>query len=458
MRLTPKIPKIGESEGFSNSDLFELKGFGERLSNLIIKINEPLVIVLDGAWGSGKSTFIKQWSGVLREQRTPVIIFDAFENDYHEDAFFTLASQVIEQAQKILGKTRTTKQFIEQTKKVGRVLVPLTAKLMIRAASLGALSASDLTESSDEIMKTISGDVSETIERVLDDKIKKIESDKLAIESFRSHLARLAGAMSEKLADVTDKASHLPPLVIVIDELDRCRPPFSINLLERIKHLFSVEGVCFVLVTHLPQLAVAIRGSYGQDMNAERYLEKFYHLKLSLPDDTRTGGPKKKYEKYVDYLWSSMELATDDPHWDALLQGGIVNFSYSYSLSYRTIERVVSCVALVTAATSKRNLRWPPLIVGLCVMKVENPSLYERVKNGVLEWEDAFKFLNMTPWNDQAAYDFYYRSWKFALSKNLSNEGWEEQYFSELHRYNLRRERIIPFMIGYIEELFQTKS
>ena len=67
MRLTPKEPEIPENGGFTDeNDLFGYRDFGGRLANLVQNIDEPLVITLDGPWGSGKSVFVKQWAGLLR--------------------------------------------------------------------------------------------------------------------------------------------------------------------------------------------------------------------------------------------------------------------------------------------------------------------------------------------------------------------------------------------------------
>ena len=61
MRLTPREPEIGPDDGFTEAnDLFGYAKFGERFANLVGSIDEPLVIVLDGPWGSGKSVFAKQ--------------------------------------------------------------------------------------------------------------------------------------------------------------------------------------------------------------------------------------------------------------------------------------------------------------------------------------------------------------------------------------------------------------
>lgn len=83
MRLTLKEPEIGSEDGFTkDNDLFGYAEFGERFANLVGRIDEPLVIVLDGPWGSGKSFFAKQWAGLLRQRGAPVNEFNAFANGY----------------------------------------------------------------------------------------------------------------------------------------------------------------------------------------------------------------------------------------------------------------------------------------------------------------------------------------------------------------------------------------
>ena len=60
MRLTPCEPVIPENEGFTKeNDIFGYRDFADKLANLVQNISEPLVITLDGPWGSGKSVFVK---------------------------------------------------------------------------------------------------------------------------------------------------------------------------------------------------------------------------------------------------------------------------------------------------------------------------------------------------------------------------------------------------------------
>lgn len=45
------------------------------------------------------------------------------------------------------------------------------------------------------------------------------------------------------LAEIAEKLDH--PLIFIIDELDRCKPEFSIRLIERIKH-FLILPILFL--------------------------------------------------------------------------------------------------------------------------------------------------------------------------------------------------------------------
>ena len=72
------------------------------------------------------------------------------------------------------------------------------------------------------------------------------------------------------------------PLFIFIDELDRCRPTYAIEMLETIKHIFDLKGVVFVVATDREQLQHSIRAIYGDGFDSQRYLERFFHRSVTL--------------------------------------------------------------------------------------------------------------------------------------------------------------------------------
>lgn len=454
MRLSPLPPYIGEIDGFTKkNDLFELAEFGDRLANLVCRLDDPLVVALDGAWGSGKSTFVRQWAGLLRQRHVPVILFDAFANDHQEDAFISLAGEIAAMAQARREQDgAAVESFVDKAKKVERVLAPLAVRASMRAATLSLLSAEDfkgLSEDVQEVIRATAADASAVTEGLIEERLKQAEADRNTLETFRESLRVLAGqlgsgsAVEEGSAGETDAGK---PLIFIIDELDRCRPPFALNLLERVKHLFSVENVCFVLVAHVPQLEAVIEGSYGSRVDARTYLEKFFHLRITLPEpDPRV---RNRTVRYVRHLWTAMGLSTGDVGYDDAIQKGLVALSRVHGLSLRSLERVAAYVALVYAATSERYFREPCLVVGLCVMKQIQPDVFAKARSGGLTWSDARDFLRPDKWSEETAREWYERWWRYVTGDETLERQWAEAIRSRPHLFktglDTEKERIVP--------------
>ena len=76
-------------------------------------------------------------------------------------------------------------------------------------------------------------------------------------------------------------------MIVMIDELDRCRPTYAIELLEVAKHLFSVDHIVFVLAINRTELAHSIQAIYGDRFDAEGYLRRFFDIDFQLPEPDR---------------------------------------------------------------------------------------------------------------------------------------------------------------------------
>lgn len=72
-------------------------------------------------------------------------------------------------------------------------------------------------------------------------------------------------------------------LVIFVDELDRCRPQYAVQLLERVKHYFGTDNVTFVFSVNVEELQHTVKQFYGEGFNAGRYLDRFFDIRVSLP-------------------------------------------------------------------------------------------------------------------------------------------------------------------------------
>ncbi len=153
MRLAPKPLEIGEEAGFKDTDLFGYKEFGKRLANLVESLEGSSVVAFDGPWGSGKTTFILQWAGLLRKRGAAVIRFDAFENDHQHDAFFSLAGEFFAYADQSanIGDERK-KAFVEKAAAVGKTIGLAGIQAGINWASGGLLNP-DLAKITEDIRK-----------------------------------------------------------------------------------------------------------------------------------------------------------------------------------------------------------------------------------------------------------------------------------------------------------------
>ena len=86
IRVQPLDIDIPAEDPFTN-DLLGRKEAVEILTNILRSIEGPCVLAVDGAWGAGKTTFLKILSRYLRNHRIPIIEFNAWETDFAGDPF-----------------------------------------------------------------------------------------------------------------------------------------------------------------------------------------------------------------------------------------------------------------------------------------------------------------------------------------------------------------------------------
>ncbi|MCS0388853.1 KAP family P-loop NTPase fold protein [Vibrio diabolicus] len=381
MRLTVPELQIGDSEGFSpEKDLFQRKAFGDRLYNLISNSDENLVLALDAQWGEGKSTFIKMWAGENRnksEHPLETIYFDAFENDYQKEPFLALASEIYELLE---DKAENKKQeFKDKAAQVFKTFSRGVIKTGIRIGTAGAIDGTLI----DQAEKEISTLVSEQVDSLISSKFESSKADKLALKNFKTFLS-----------DIALNHTEGKRIVFIVDELDRCRPDFALELLENIKHLFSVSGITFLLVMNRSQLEESVKCRYGNGIDSVTYLQKFINVWLSLP---RSSG-KYQQDDGAKYLRSSLDLMTVDKN--------ILNESAMQMLdalvkylkpSFRDIERILTYFAIVENSENQTMDDFYQDIMALvCFLKVVNPRLLDAIISKRAGSQELLDFLQLS--------------------------------------------------------------
>lgn len=269
MQITAPINSF--SNGFNTQDDI----FGRiKLHRFIMKVakNAPdksLVLALDDKWGNGKTSFVQMMKSEIEKNHSndfDVIYFDAFKSDYQSDPFVALTASIYSLINKDEGKLKLlSKELLEIGKKIGAAFAINGAKFAISTLSGGLLSGTSFEKASD----TLTDSISSSVEGYIEEKIKTSKNELAAIERFGELLTEIHKESERKI-------------IFIIDELDRARPDFSLDLLEKIKHIFSVEGVIFLLVMNREQFEKSVECRYG-NINSRLYLNKFVHYWFSLP-------------------------------------------------------------------------------------------------------------------------------------------------------------------------------
>lgn len=145
MKLFPEDPvfEVGtvsfdsKDEAGQPHDLLGRKPLGQRLTDLVDRIDQPLVIALDGGWGSGKSHFLKLWTGAHSKELggiSEIIYFDAFEHDFLDDPLVSLISRLATTG----GERSWDKKAVKKLKKAAIPIVKFATRMGLAAATVGA--------------------------------------------------------------------------------------------------------------------------------------------------------------------------------------------------------------------------------------------------------------------------------------------------------------------------------
>ena len=360
IRVQPREIDIPEKEPFRN-DLLSRKEPAEVLTHLVGSVDGPCVLAVDAAWGAGKTTFLRLWAQHLRNNGFPVVNFNAWETDHSGDPFVALSSELMEG---LRGYMNTADRTIEDVKNAATEILRHAVPGFIRFATAGALDIDRLTEK----------EAGQFLASYASDRLARHGAARESIDRFRSVLRTLADNLSRAKMD--------RPLIVMIDELDRCRPTYAVELLEVAKHLFVVDDVIFVLAVNRSELAHSIRALYGNGFNAEGYLRRFFDVDFRLPDPERGA--------FVDAVLDSMQIdahlqRTSDREArgeEQTVRKLLSRFLGAADIGFREIAQAIHRLGLVFASL-RVDQRWffTTMVVAL-ILRTLDPSLYHRFARG----------------------------------------------------------------------------
>lgn len=358
---------------FETDDKLNRSRYAEFLSSMLENCDNhrrddcdgSYVMAIDSAWGTGKTLFVKMLKNYL-EGREPkiiknkvdksilpapnknrlfnVIYYNSWETDYWGDALEPLIHSVLNS--ELFELIRADKNCDEVTNRLWNA-----TKGVLKAVGLG-------------FARNIMGDAAVEVIKATIDEISKDDPDPLKAYSEGMKVYKSFKESLEQTIQTTGKK-----LVIIVDELDRCRPTFAIQTLELAKHLFDVKGLIFIFSLDIRQLSCSVKTVYGQDMDSSGYLCRFfdYVSKLPLPDTEVF--IRSIYETRINIEKLSINVEFVE---------FIVSIVDSFSLSLRDIITVLQTFFLIESVFLNEydNLIAKRLYFVLLVIKYIDPSEY----------------------------------------------------------------------------------
>lgn len=323
MKFTTSLPEISKDAPFEN-DRLERKSIAVVLTQMIENSDTGFTLSLNASWGNGKTTFVNMWKAHLESQNYRTIYINAWEQDYLQDPFSIIISTIWKELSVYSGTNIAT----------------------------GEESLKSLASIAWDIMKFYTGKVigEETVEKI--ENIIKTGGVPEFI-SICSKYPELIEKFKKQLGDIVNKICEQKKLVIFVDELDRCRPNFAVEFLERIKHIFAIPNIVFVLSIDKDVLCSAIKGFYGSEqIDAERYLRRFIDIEYNLPTVSRRDFIEQLYNQYgIGKFNQSAYLAFSGKG----ISYALFNLLENPQLCLRDIEKYIIRLQLATTAINNQN-------------------------------------------------------------------------------------------------------
>lgn len=343
------------------------------------------VLNVDADWGGGKSFFLDGLAQDLQQKRHLVARVNAWRDDHAQDPYVAIMAaidHVYEPFIKKPGKIATAWKAAKTSggaialKVGGAVIKGLIKKHVgISTDDLAELvgeegDASDLKGALQEGAEAAGEQLEKLFDASLEAMIEGFKRTDTAMTDFRTKLENAVSAVANKKP---------APLFILVDELDRCRPTYAVQLLERVKHLFDVPGVVFVFATNADQLQHSISGSYGANFDGFRYLKRFF-------DRTYVFEAPSTEKLIADLVATLPEGKLTAPEGD-IVQALNTGFK-SFNFDLRAIRQVLEMIDAAASAWPHRTPADLVMLFALCA------HFY---KTGKAEWPDH-QTTELTKW------------------------------------------------------------
>lgn len=219
--------------------------------------SEGISILINGGWGSGKSTFLEDYCNQKDNTNYQFLnIYKSYEYDFYDNAFIPLFS------------------FLENELSLGldlNSIFSITSKYVFR-----------------KILNIPINAIKKMLKDKLDVDIKRVEKELVDLYNEYNYDSSiyddflLIKKIKQEIKDKIENKVKNKPLIFIVDELDRCNPRFAIDTLEILKHFMDIKNFIIVIAVDKGQLQESAKTIFGQNMNSDIYFSKFFDYQFNL--------------------------------------------------------------------------------------------------------------------------------------------------------------------------------
>jgi len=202
-----------------------------------------------------KSKILNDKDNIYTHPIYPVYIdISKYENSY-DNILLLIFAEIFNVLERIEENVKNNKKIIDKLSNIKEIL----KSIIPSAVKVGSSVLAKKFNKYEDIIN-FAGEISKNISEIILDSIT-IENEYL-----------------KKLENFSKKA----PLMILIDNLDRCRPEFVLDFFVLIKRMFNVENVLFVIAYDKQQIINLLRTLYSDDIDISSYIKKYIPTEFYL--------------------------------------------------------------------------------------------------------------------------------------------------------------------------------
>lgn len=360
----------------------------------------PMTIAIQGDWGTGKTSTMKQLQERLKKEKGSTLWFPTWQfavlgeqDRLLMDLLMLLCSKLEEKFSSMNKKDKTTfNKVFRFLKRVGRAN---TIGNLYLAAEVGK------TITKVDVPKVVDNIVNDLEKQDLEEKNKNVDEDCITYESYVVQVSKLYEDLT-RLVEAYLKKTKTSRLYIFIDDLDRLEPIRAVELLEGIKNFLDIPDCVFILAIDTNVVLEGLMAKYGDTMDNKKmihFFDKIIQVPYKLPVHNY------KLRSFLKEVLKGYDEENSEKYLVFLKNADIYN--------PRTIKRCINFCKLHNdmnvnnGISSDMDMQFHLFIVKM--LELENVKLYSKLLISVKQFKESYSELkkwltDISEFNDNILY------------------------------------------------------